>query len=420
MSLITDLENIPSELRDALSTDLELKIVNKFGAGDPRYIYPYTMEENCIRVPMAYGVSTLKINRRPRDDFPSRKLSFLGSLRPEQVVVRGDALKSLSKTGSVIISCYTGFGKTALAIQLATSMRFKTLVVVNKIVLINQWRDSILKFCPDARVQCLTTKSVMDQGVDFYIINAQNIEKMSKGYFREMGICLVDEIHMIMAEGLSKCMQHISPRYLVGLSATPYRPDGLDKLLELYFGEYKIIRKLWRAHKVYRVNTGFIPPVERTLQGRLNWGAILDSQAQNVDRNDLIIRIIQKFSDRNFLVLVKRVSQGIYLSEKLASLGESVTDLMGSNQKFSAEARILIGTCQKVGVGFDHGKMDALLLATDIEEYFIQYLGRVFRRQDVEPYIFDLVDNNGVLLKHFNTRKGVYKEHGGVIYNYSI
>jgi superfamily II DNA or RNA helicase len=420
MSLITDLENISSELRDALTTDLELKIENKFGAGAPRYIYPYTIEGNCIRVPMAYGVSTIKISRRPRDDFSSRKLSFLGSLRPEQVVVRGEALKSLSKTGSVIISCYTGFGKTALAIELATSMRFKTLVVVNKIVLINQWRDSILKFCPDARVQCLTTKSVMDPSGDFYIINAQNIEKMSREYFRDMGICLVDEIHMIMAEGLSKCMQHISPRYLVGLSATPYRPDGLDKLLELYFGEYKIIRKLWRAHKVYRVDTGFIPPIERTLQGRLNWGAILDSQAQNVDRNNLIIRIIQKFSERNFLVLVKRVSQGTYISEKLASLGESVTDLMGSNQKFSTEARILIGTCQKVGVGFDHGKMDTLLLATDIEEYFIQYLGRVFRREDVEPYIFDLVDNNGVLLKHFNTRKAVYKEHGGVINNYSI
>jgi superfamily II DNA or RNA helicase len=260
----------------------------------------------------------------------------------------------------------------------------------------------------------------MDPGGDFYIINAQNIEKMSIGYFKDMGICLVDEIHMIMAEGLSKCMQRISPRYLIGLSATPYRPDGLDKLLELYFGEYKITRKLWRAHKVYRVDTGFIPPIERTLQGRLNWGAILDSQAQNVDRNNLIIRIIQQFSDRNFLVLVKRVSQGKYLSEKLASLGESVTDLIGSNQKFSTEARILIGTCQKVGVGFDHGKMDALLLATDIEEYFIQYLGRVFRREDVEPYIFDLVDNNGVLLKHFNTRKAVYKEHGGVVINYFI
>ncbi len=419
MSLSAELNTISAELLEEVSTDLELKLENKFGAGAPRYIYPYSLDGNSIRVPMAYGVSTLRINRRPRGDFPSRDVAFVGTLRDEQVVVRGEALRCLSKSGSVIVSCYTGFGKTALAIQLAASVCFKTLVVVNKIVLIKQWRDSILKFCPGARVQCLTPKSVSDPEGDFYIINAQNVEKMPRGYFSEMGMCLVDEVHMIMAEGLSKCMHHVSPRYLVGLSATPYRPDGLDRLLELYFGGHKIIRKMWRVHTVYRVETGFTPPVERTLQGRLNWGAILDAQAQNVERNDLIVRIIQEFPERNFLVLVKRVTQGIYLSEKLTALGESVTDLMGSNQEFSSSARILVGTCQKVGVGFDHGKMDALLLATDIEEYFVQYLGRVFRRQDVEPYIFDLVDKNGVLLKHFNTRKGVYKEHGGVIKNFT-
>lgn len=420
MSIVTEIDNLEYEVREKLCKELELKIENKFAMGGPKYIYPYSVNENSIKLPFAYASTILKLPRLPRSNFSTRKLKFTGSLRPEQEIVRKESLVKLSSKGSVIISCYTGFGKTALAIKLGSSIGFKNLIIVNKIVLINQWRDSILKFCPEAKIQCLTTKSVKDNDNDFYIINAQNIEKMGKGYFDDIGLCIVDEVHLIMAEGLSKCMQYIYPRYLIGLSATPYRPDGLDKLLDLYFGTNKIIRKLWRQHIVYKVDTGYTPPVERNFQGKLNWGAILDSQANNQERNDLIIKIIRTFPNRNFLVLVKRVSQGEYLSKKLSELGESVTDLIGSNQEFAHDARILIGTCQKVGVGFDHSKMDTLLLATDIEEYFIQYLGRVFRTADVEPYIFDLVDKNSTLVKHFNTRKDVYKEHGGIINNFKL
>ena len=159
---------------------------------------------------------------------------------------------------------------------------------------------------------------------------------------------------------------------------------------------------------------------ERNIQGRINWASILDAQSKNEYRNNLIIKIIQKFSNRIFLVLVKRVEQGIYLKNELEKNGESVTDLIGSKQEFDKDARILIGTCQKVGVGFDHARLDTLLLATDLEEYFIQYLGRIFRRKDIDPIVFDIVDNNSILTKHFNSRKKVYQEHGGIINNFNV
>jgi superfamily II DNA or RNA helicase len=118
--------------------------------------------------------------------------------------------------------------------------------------------------------------------------------------------------------------------------------------------------------------------------------------------------------------LVKRGEQGKYIVDELVKQGENVTDLIGSNQDFDRDARILVGTCQKVGVGFDHAKLDALLLATDVEEYFVQYLGRVFRTKDTEPIIFDFVDNNSILFKHFNTRRKVYQEHGGTVKNFDL
>ena len=318
-----------------------------------------------------------------------------------------------------LLGDFTVTHNTICSIKLATILKFRILIVVNKVILTKQWKESILKFCPDARVNILTPKS-QKEDADFYIMNAQNIEKMGKKYFLDIGTVIVDEAHLIMAETLSRSLQFVYPRYLIGLTATPYRPDGLDILLLYYFGSYKILRKLWRKHTVYRVSTGFKPTIEKAVNGRVNWGVVLDSQANDVDRNELIISLLKYFSDRTFLVLVKRISQGEYLLKRLREEGEDCTSLLGSNQDFVKDSRILVGTSGKVGVGFDHAKLDALLLGSDVEEYFIQYLGRVFRTKDVEPIIVDLVDKYSILEKHFGTRRSIYQEHGGVVKHFNL
>jgi hypothetical protein len=61
-----------------------------------------------------------------------------------------------------------------------------------------------------------------------------------------------------------------------------------------------------------------------------------------------------------------------------------------------------------------------LLLAGDLEQYFVQYLGRVFRTKDVKPIIIDLVDNYSLLSKHFNTRRKIYQDHGGTVINFDL
>ena len=318
-----------------------------------------------------------------------------------------------------LLGDFTVTHNTACSIKLACDISFKTLVIVNKIVLIKQWKESIHKFAPTASVQCLTARS-NDNDCDFYIVNAQNVEKFNKNFFLDIGTVIVDEAHMIMAETLSRSLQYIYPRYLIGLTATPYRPDGLNILLELYFGKYKIVRKLWREHTAYKITTGFKPTIEYANNGRVNWGVVLDSQANDEERNEMIIKLLKYFSDRNFLVLVKRISQGEYLIRRLEEEGEDITSLIGNNQEFDVTSRILIGTSNKVGVGFDHPRLNALLLASDIEEYFVQYLGRVFRTKEVEPIILDLVDDYNILNKHWNTRRKVYQDHGGKVKNFDL
>jgi superfamily II DNA or RNA helicase len=424
MSITANTNELSEEQFNNINDELKIEMKDKYSFGPVKYFIPYDVlgdSGETVSLPFAYAVRKLKLKRRTRDKFNPLETGFVGDLRDAQIEVKNEAIQTLNKKGSIILSMYCGFGKTITSINIAATIGMKTLVIVNKLVLMSQWEESIKRFCPDASVIKLTAKTKKcTSDTDFVIVNAINIPKMDREVFENIGVVIVDEAHLIMAETVSKCMNMVSPRYVIGLTATPYRPDGLDALLEFYFGEDKIIRDLHREHVVYKVTTGFEPVVELTEAGRLNWGSVLDSQSKDPARNKLIVDIIKSHSDRTFLVLVKRVEQGEELERLLLEQGENVTSLVGSRQTFDASARILIGTCSKVGTGFDHPHLDTLLLAADVEEYFIQYLGRCMRTREGVPFVFDLVDNNGVLKKHYSTRKKIYTKHGGVIKDYKI
>jgi len=415
MSITIPLTILSDEEITMINKELTIKIEDKYKYGPVKYMIPFSLENDHVTIPFHYAVNTLGVSRPTRSTFGTLNTYFNADLRDEQVTVKNEAIKILNNEGSVILSMYCGFGKTITGLNIACKIRFRTLIVVNKIVLMTQWKQSITDFCNDAKIQLLKPGCELDPNMDFYIVNAINIEKFPRRSLEHIGTVIVDEAHLIMAERISKCLNHVTPRYLIGLTATPYRPDGFNRLLDFYFGSNKIIRELQREHKVYKVDTGFKPEIELGMNGKVNWCKVLESQAMDESRNDLIVDIIEYFKDRNILVLVKRVEHGCTLERMLKEKGETVTSLLGKNQTFDSSARILIGTSSKVGTGFDHPKLDTLLLAADVEEYFIQYLGRCMRTKDGVPYVIDLVDDNSILKKHYRTRKSTYIKHGGTI-----
>lgn len=308
---------------------------------------------------------------------------------------------------------------TCISLYLSAIIKRKTLILWNKTILVPQWIKSITSFCPGTTSLEITSKTDMSKqpDFDFYLVNASTVPKLTPNDFKDIGFVICDECHMIMAKRLSEAMNFLTPCYLLGLSATPYRHDGLHKLIELYFGTNQVYRKLNQKHICYQINTKFKPVVKFTEQGRLNWGSVLESQAWHKPRNDMIVSIVEKFHDRIFLILCKRVDQAKILVKLLQDMGQSVTSLYGSTKLFDKKSRILVGTTGKAGVGFDHARLDALILAGDIKQYFIQYLGRILRNPNPEkiPIVFDIVDNNFVLKKHFKTRQEIYTSHNGTI-----
>ena len=417
-------------LLDDLSEDQKKNITDKlqFQKKETQYnkmnvlpkIRPYDIVDLSgsayIFLPFYWAIKNITQSKRPeRDQYPPNETTFKGSLRKLQKEVKSDALKLLGRNGTCLLSLYTGAGKTITSIYLSCKIGLKTLIIVHRLVLIDQWKKSIEKVCDSPKIQVLTAKSKLDPECDFFIINAINVSKFQHGDFDLIGTLLVDEIHVMATEKLAQSFYYITPRYCIGLSATPYRSDGMDELINVYFSKHRITRKLFRQHYVFKLITNIVPDYKTAPNGKLDWNSVLESQTMNEMRNEMIINVVKCFKDRNFLILSKRVKQVEYLVNRLKEDGEDVTSLVGVKKQFDYNSRILIATVQKAGVGFDHPKLDALILASDVEEYFIQYLGRVFRTEDVIPIIFDLIDDFNTLKRHYYTRRKIYIEHGGII-----
>jgi len=116
--------------------------------------------------------------------------------------------------------------------------------------------------------------------------------------------------------------------------------------------------------------------------------------------------------------LCKLVEQSKYLLNELRKQNEQVDMFVSTQKKFNHDSRILISTFSKTGVGFDHPKLDMLIIASDVEEGIEQYVGRIFRRQDTTPIIIDILDDFKPLYNHYLTRRKLYLETGAEINDY--
>ena len=361
----------------------------------------------------------------PRIKLPThtqRQIPFVGQLLPRQSAIEAEAIEILNRSGSVLLCLHTGFGKTIFTLYLLSRIGMKALVLCHRAIIIQQWLESAARYLPTLKCEVLSTADVKRTGADTYadadilVANALLIPKCPRKLYAQFGCVIIDEVHTICTEQFSKALFQLTPSYLIGLSATPFRSDGMDRLLELYIGPEMIIRKMTRYFNAYKLDTGFEPEVEETFDGKLNWNAVLESQSTSVERNLLLVKLVWYFvSRRTILVLVKRKEHARELKEKLLTLNIDVDCFMGGTKNVNYDCRVLIATYSKGGVGFDHPKLDMLIAGADVEENFMQYLGRVFRRDDQLPIYIDLRDNMTVMTKHSQTRLRICKEVGGVV-----
>lgn len=428
MSIVATVDQISEELEQKIIDEVMVKkiqkVINPMFKPKDIIIRPYQYTENSMTLPFRWALDNVPgIHRKTREEcnVMSKDVKFTGKLRDNQIEIRDSCLKSLNRYGCHLLSLYVGFGKTFFSIYLACKIGLRTLIITNRVGLMEQWVEEIKSFTENSRCSILqpkpTKKNPLVIDADFLIVNAENMKKFDKSVFEKVGCVIVDEIHSIMAERLSECLYYIQTRYLLGLSATPYRPDGLDGLLDFYFGkDNKTVKELYHPHSVYKITTD----IEFEEDSKTQWNALVSTQSMHEKRNELIIDLTSFLVDKCVLILSKRVEQCQIIYDKLLERGEVVSLLVADNNYYDKNSRVIVASCQKASMGFSYKKLDTLILANDVistetEEYFIQYIGRIFRRKDVKPVIFDIVDDHKVLKRHYAVREKVYGKAGGKI-----
>ena len=119
--------------------------------------------------------------------------------------------------GGGIISVPCGYGKTVIALYIAAKLNLKTLVVVHKEFLVNQWKERIEQFIPDAEIGRIQSKIVKSQNKDIVIGMLQSISMIDydDDLFNDFGLVIYDECHHLGAEVFSNIFVSIYPGTIV-------------------------------------------------------------------------------------------------------------------------------------------------------------------------------------------------------------
>jgi superfamily II DNA or RNA helicase len=408
------ISNFVTEDLDFIKTTLVIK--NRVSNYKIEEIECFDVDDGFVYLPFSFTKSNFEISRKICKQ--TERVNFLSELRNEQINIKNLALDQLRITGSALIAACPGFGKTITAINIACELKVKTLIVVNKLILIEQWKESINKFC-DGKVQYVQPSTeTLDETATFYVVNAINISKKPKTFWNSIELLIVDELHQVITKILLFSLLKLTPHYLIGLSATPYRYDDYHKAINWIFGKDALIKPLFVFHTVYCVKTDFFPDKITTGSRGIDWNNILQLQSENNARNDIIVNSVRKFPDKMWMILVKRINHATILVEKFTKLNVKCTTLLGSEITFDKSCHVLIGTTKKIGVGFDHADINALCIAADVKNYFEQFLGRCMRKPDSNPIVLDFEDKYFPLKNHFVQRLREYKNYGGVIKYY--
>ena len=424
-SLVCD--SVPSHFMENILTDLCVKPLENpnFERKIKEYpVYRMSQDRKKIYIPRYYGIEKYGQTTSKLKEGQSINCSFVGNLRNLQQTTIEETIKTLDTFGGGLISLDTGLGKTVVALKLISLIGKKTLIIVHAEFLLEQWSQRIKQFLPDARIGIIRQSSCEYSDCDIVIGMLQSIIKRDypPECYKGLGMMIIDEAHHICSKSFSSIFYKVQTKYMIGLSATPDRKDGLTKVLYWFLGPQIVDIKRESDKPVIKFVYNQTPGVEKFNKiGKLNNPIMITDLTLNKERNELIIKTIQELlvESRKILVLSERRNHCEYLVNELKLLGISCGLYLGGMKQNSrnetVETNVIIGTYQASGEGFDVPTLDTLILSTpksDIQ----QAVGRILRQKNQNtPLVMDIVDCFSLFRGMYYKRKKFYNNSGIII-----
>ncbi|MCP4374109.1 MAG: DEAD/DEAH box helicase [Deltaproteobacteria bacterium] len=441
------LSNVPSELRTILVQRLEFANpkwienarMSRWNRGTPKTLKFYDkIKGGGLWIPRGYMRQLILLCRRHKISFQiedkrrnlkKTEFSFAGQLKPFQ---KEAVDKMLSKEFGTL-SSPTGSGKTVMALFIISQRSQPALIVVHTKELAVQWINRVETFLkiPASEVGFIGggNKKI---GKQISVALVQSLYKCALEVSQYIGNLVVDECHRAPSRTFTEAVTEFDSKYMLGLSATPYRRDKLSKLIFWHIGDVH-----YEVDRNHLIQTGDVLPVSVVTRETdfkpyfdpvNQYSKMLSELTMNDKRNHLIAADVAKetlkergvclvLSDRKkhcetLLSLLKykhKISAEILTGSLSAGHRQKVIDRLNQGK-----VKVLIATGQLIGEGFDCKNLSTLFLSTPIRfsGRVVQYLGRILRPAPgkEKARLFDYVDINVEPLKNAaKARQKVYK-----------
>ncbi len=375
-------------------------------------------------------------------------VEFNGQLRDEQSL----ALEQLLHHDTGILSGTTAFGKTVVAIKLIAERKVNTLILVDKVILMSQWKDRLSQFLivnetlpemsntigkKNSRKKKISVigqigagKNALSGIVDIAVMQSLSRLGEVKDCAKNYGMIIADECHHAPAFSYENILKTTDAKYVYGLTATPTRKDGRHPILLMHCGPVRYRDNPKKQAEKRPFNHYIIPrftsmrmPLdnnEKDISIQELYSGIVDNDFRN---RQIVEDVLNNYKQgRNCIILSLRTAHVEMLSEKIREEVPDAVTLMGgmgtkttreifkSIADISADKNIIIvATGSFIGEGFDEPRLDTLFLAMPIswKGTLQQYAGRLHRlfKNKNEVKIYDYVDINVKMLERMYQRR---------------
>ena len=384
-------------------------------------------------------------------------VNFKGELRPEQ----DKALKELIRYDNGILHAATAFGKTVVSSAIIAQKKINTLIILESSALIEQWKEALEKFLNineglptyetktgrvRKRKSLIGTLQGAHDSMTGIIDIAMAGSLCKKGEYHKMmneyGLVLIDECHHSASETIANVLKEVKAKYVYGVTATPKRGDGLEKINYMLIGPIRYsytakekAKEQGIQHLVYPRFTRTVPP-RGVITDKMHPNEAYEIIHNNDVRDEQIIEDVKNCvaAGRTPVVLSRYKDHSEKLYKRLKSHADHVFLMTGNNSKKEHrkileqmhqvdkdESLILIATGSLVGEGFDFPRLDTLFMATPVSFRGVveQYAGRLNRDYEGKEnvIIYDYVDNhipmfNNMYMKRLKAYKQIGYEFG--------
>lgn len=342
-----------------------------------------------------------------------------------------------------VLGDHTVTHNTVMALKIVSLLKKKTLILVHKEFLMNQWIERIEEFLPGARVGKIqaSTCDIDNKDIVIGMIQTMYNKVFPQEVYSQFGLTIIDEVHRIGSEEFSKTLLKTITPYMLGISATVERKDKLTKLLYMFIGPkiHSMLRKQEDTVNVrgieFVTNDEEFNEVERDWKGQPKYSTMISKICGFGPRRDFIVKVVRDLisesPESQIMVLAHNRSLLTYLHTVLnagalpparppfteagglrgaaAPVGFYVGGMKQKDLQETESKQIVLATYAMAAEALDIKTLSTLVMATPKTD-ITQSVGRILRMKHDNPIIVDIIDAHDTFQNQWKLRKRFYKK----------